>query len=158
MKRGFFVTGVLGVVLLAGALDCQAEKWVKKEFTSKAIEANYEDADSVKVKDKSLTWTEKYVLSAEGAKNYNAHLQKFKACKDNLAKKGEVTYHQVDYEILDGKYRHLAKRNYNKNNEVVCTDKDMDKEFDLSWHRIGRKSPMEDTLYNLITKYKLVGI
>jgi hypothetical protein len=155
MKKGFLLTGVLCIAVLAGAVDCQAEKWVKKEFSSKGVEANYEDADSVKVKGKSLTWTEKYVLTPEGAKGYNAHLAKFKACKENLAKMGEVTYHQVDYEIENGKYRHLAKRNYNKKNEVVCTDKDMDKEFDLTWHRIGRKSPMEDTYYNLVTKYKL---
>ena len=155
MKQAFFLSGVLGIALLAGAVDCHAEKWVKKEFTSKAVESNYEDADSVKAKGKSILWTEKFVLTPQGAKSYNELLSKYKGCKEGIAKKGEVTQHQIDYEIEKGKYRHVAKRNYNKNNEVVCTDKEMDATFDLSWHRIGRKSPMEDTYYNLVTKYKL---
>ena len=155
MKKVFFLSGVLGIALLSGALDCHAEKWVKKEFTSKAIESNYEDADSVKVKDKSLFWTEKFVLTSEGAKSYNKHLEEFKACKEGIAKKGEVTHHQMDYQIEKGKFRHVAKRNYNKNNEVVCTDKEMDKDVDMSWHRIGRNSPMEENYYRLVTKYKI---
>jgi len=155
MKKAFFLTGVLGFALLAGALDCNAEKWVKKEFTSQAIESNYEDADSVKAKDKSILWTEKFVLTSKGAKEYTKLLQTFKGCKERIEKKGEVTQHQIDYEIEDGKYRHVAKRNYNKKNELVCTDKEMEKSVDMSWHRIGRRSPMEDTYYNLRTKYKL---
>lgn len=158
MQKVLLLTGVLGIALLAGATDCRAEKWEKKAFTSNAIEANYEDADSVKVKEKSLTWTEKYVLTPSGKKHYNDLLAKYKGCKENLAKKGEVTQHQIDYEIKEGMYRHLAKRNYNKDNELVCTDKEMDNSFDLSWHRIGRKSPMEDVYYNLVTKYKLGNI
>lgn len=155
MKKAFFMTGVLGVALMAGSI-CHAENWVKKEFTSKVVEANYEDADSVKMtKDKAIHWSEKFVLTEEGRKNYNRHLSTFKGCKEAITKKGDVAYHVMDYEIKDGKYRHLAKRNYNKNNELVCTDKEMDKSVDMAWHRIGRKSPMEDTYYNLVTKYKL---
>jgi hypothetical protein len=41
MKKGFLLTGVLCIAVLAGAVDCQAEKWVKKEFSSKGVEANY---------------------------------------------------------------------------------------------------------------------
>ena len=158
MKKAFFLTGVLGFTLLAGALDCNAEKWVKKEFTSKGIESNYEDADSVKAKGKAINWTEKYVLTPEAVKEYNKLLSTFKGCKEAIAKKGEVTHHLVDYQIENGKYRHLAKRNYNKKNELVCTDKEMENTVDMTWHRIGRKSPMEDTYYNLVTKYKLGDI
>lgn len=155
MRKACFLTGVLGFALMAGAVECNAENWVKKEFTSKGVEANYEDADSVKQKDKSITWSEKYVLTTEGVKGYNEALRKFKGCKAGIAKKGEVTHHVVDYEIKEGKYRHVAKRNYNKKNELVCTDKEMENSFDMTWHRVGRKSPMEDTYYNLVTKYKL---
>lgn len=155
MKKAFFLTGVLGLALVAGAMDCHAEKWVKKEFTSKGIEANYEDADSVKQHDKSIFWSEKYVLTPEGVTGYNKSLQAFKGCKEGIAKKGEVTHYVLDYEIKNGGHRHRAKRNYNKNNEVVCTDKEMEKGVDMTWHKIGRRSPMEDTYYNLVTKYKL---
>jgi len=155
MKKAFFLTGVLGFALVAGAMDCHAEKWVKKEFTSKGVEANFEDADSVKQKDKSIFWSEKYVLTPEGLKGYSKKLEGLKGCKAGIAKKGEVTHYVLDYEIKDGKYRHVAQRNYNKNNELVCTDKEMEKVVDMTWHKIGRKSPMEDTYYNLVTKYKL---
>lgn len=157
MKKACVLTGVLGVALLAGALDCRAENWVKKEFASKAVQANYEDADSVKSKDGLISWTEKFVLTDAGRNEYNKLLTKYKGCKDAMAKKGPVTYHQVDFEIKDGKFRRVAKRNYNKKDEVVCTDKDTEGAVDLTWHRIGRKSPMEDTYYHLVTKYKVGG-
>jgi hypothetical protein len=157
MKKVLVLTGVLGFALLAGAHESHAENWVKKAWSEKNLEANYEDADSVKSKDGLISWTEKYVLSPDGIKNYNKHLRTLNGCKEAIEKKGEVVEHQIDFEIKDGKYRRVAKRNYNKNHEVVCTDKEMDKSFDTRWHRIGRQSPMEDTYYHLVSTYKLPG-
>jgi hypothetical protein len=45
-------------------------------------------------------------------------LSKFKVCKEGMAQKGKATQSQVDYEIENNKkYRGVAKRYHNKNNE-----------------------------------------
>lgn len=47
------------------SVRCQAENWVKNnvDVPNKNLEVNYYDADSVKVRNKTLVWTEKFVLT-----------------------------------------------------------------------------------------------
>lgn len=156
MKRNV-VAGMLGFVLLVGAVDGHAEKWVKNnvDVPNQNLEANYYDSQSVKVRGKTISWTEKFVLTDFGEKAYSKHLMQYPACSANIEKKGAVTYHKIDFEIKDGKFRTVAKRNYNKNNELICTDKEMGTEFDKNWYEIVYKSPMYERHYILVTKYKL---
>ena len=155
MGQFVLLAGILASSLLFGAVDGHAENWVQNHNEKKTIEANYHDADSVKVADRTLSWTEKTVIAGDRIKPYNQNLSKYEACKQNIAKKGEVTHHKIDYQIKNGQFRRLAKRNYNKANELVCTDEDMGKDYDKTWHRIGRRSPMEDTYSHLVTRYNL---
>lgn len=74
------------------------------------------------------------------------------------SEKGDATHHQIDFEIKEGKFRLVAKRNYNKDNELLCTDKDMGTELDKSWQDIVKGSPMYERYYILVTKYKLGNI
>jgi len=160
MKRNIFAAAALGAVLLGGTLVCQGATWVKNDtdIPNKNVEKNYYDSDSVKVRNKTLVWTEKFVLTSFGAEQYTKHLSTFPACKQNILKDGDVTHHQIDLEIKNGKFRTVAKRNYNKANKVVCTDKDMGKELDTSWQDIQYQSPMYFREYELVTKYKLGNI
>ena len=160
MKKAAFIAGVLGMFLLAGALDSQAAQWVKNntDIPNKNLEANYYDSHSVKVRNKTLQWTEKNVLTNFGAQYYTKHLSNYPACQKNIAEKGEVTHHQIDFQIKLGKFRTVAKRNYNKANELLCTDKDTGTEFDKSWQDIKYQSPMYFREYELVTKYKLGNI
>jgi len=160
MERKVLITGVLCAVLLTAAWDCQAANWVKNsvDVPNKNVAANYYDADSVKAHDKTLSWTEKFDLTEFGTKSYTKHLLQFPDCRKNIEKKGDVVYHQIDFEIKQGKYRLVTKRNYNKKNEVVCTDKDMGKEFNTSWHDVSYGSPMYERHYIFVTKYKLGDI
>ena len=157
MKKNLFLAGVLGMVLLMGTIECRAATWVKNEVDvpNKSVESNYYDSSSVKVIHKTLNWTEKFTLTAFGIKNYNRHLSQYPVCQQNILKKGEVTYHQVDLQIKAGKFRQVAKRNYNKAHELICTDADMGKEFDKSWRDIEYGSPIYERNYLLTTKYKL---
>jgi hypothetical protein len=159
MRKKVFIAGMLVTVLLAG-LNCQAANWVKNDvdIPNKNVESNYYDGDSVKAHGKTLSWTEKFILTSFGVTQYNKHLSSYPVCKQNIQKKGDVTYHQIDFEIKEGNFRTVAKRNYNKHNELVCTDKDMGTEFDKSWHDIVNKSPMYERYYLLVTKYKLGNI
>jgi hypothetical protein len=159
MKKNL-LAGILGSALLFGALDCHAANWVKNEvdIPNKNVEANFYDGDSVKAHAKTLSWTEKYVMTSFGTTNYTKHLSQYPVCKQNISTKGDVTQHQLDFEIKGGKFRLVAKRNYNKKNELVCTDKDMGTELDKSWKDIPYKSPMYDRYYILVTKYKLGDI
>lgn len=156
MKKNVIAV-VLCSALLTMSINCHAENWVKNDFDipNKNAEANFYDADSVKVHSKTLSWTEKFTLTAFGATNYTKHLSQYPICKKNIASKGEVTYHQMDLEIKGGKSRIVAKRNYNKDNVVVCTDQDMGNELDKAWHEIVFKSPMYERYYMLATKYKI---
>lgn len=156
MKKNV-LAGVLGSALLMVSINCQAANWIKNEVDvpNQNVAANYYDGDSVKVVSKALNWTEKFSLTDFGAKNYTKHLMQYPACKKSIEKKGDVTQHQLDFQIKGGKYRLVAKRNYNKNNELVCTDKDMGKELDTKWKEIKYKSPMYDRYYILATKYKI---
>ena len=160
MIRNVFITGVLGFYLLTGSTDGHAADWVKNnvDVPNQNVDANYYDADSVKAQDKTLSWTEKFVLTSFGEKSYTKHLSQYPECRKNIEKKGNVTYHQIDLEIKEGKFRLVAKRNYNKADEVLCTDKDMGTEFDKSWYNIDYGSPMYYRHYIFVTKFKLGNI
>jgi len=160
MKKGIYITMILSAVLLSGTLDCHAADWIKNnaDIPNKNLEANFYDSKSVKVRKKTLSWTEKTVLTSFGAKYYTKHLSNFPVCQKNITEKGEATHHQIDFEIKKGKYRTVAKRNYNKDNILLCTDKDMGTELDKSWHEIKYQSPMYFREYELVTKYNLGNI
>ena len=146
--------------MVMSGINSRAENWVKNnvDVPNKNLEANYYDADSVKVQKKSLNWTEKFVLTQFGSKMYSKHLQQYPECRQNIQKKGDVAYHQIDFQIKGGKYRTVAKRNYNKKNELVCTDKDMGNELDKKWYEIVYGSPMYERHYILTTKFKIGDI
>ena len=148
------------MILLGGTIDGHAADWVKNnsDIPNKNLEANYYDSKSVKVHKKTLSWTEKFVLTSFGSKSYTKHLSEFPECQKNISSLGDVTHHQMDLEIKNGKFRTVAKRNYNKDNKVVCTDKDMGSELDKAWHDIPYQSPMYFREYELVTKYKLGNI
>lgn len=160
MKRNVCATAVFGLVLLIGTIEGHSEEWVKMEFDvpNQNLEANYYDSSSVKGHNKTLSWTEKYVLTSFGEKKYTKHLSQYPVCRKGIEKNGNVTYHKVDFEIKEGKFRIVAKRNYNKVNKLICTDKDMGKELDKSWKEEQPKSPMMERHYLLVTKYKLGNI
>ena len=157
MKNNVFIAGILGVVLLAGSINCHAADWVVNEVDvpNKNVEKNYYDSKSVKVHGRTLSWTEKTVLSDFGAKYYTKHLTQYPICQKNISDKGDAIHHQIDFEIKNGKFRTVAKRNYTKDGELLCTDKDMGKEFDKSWRAIEYGTPMYERHYLLTTKYKL---
>ena len=160
MKKSMYVTVMLSVVLLFGTVVCHAADWIKNnaDIPNKNLEANYYDGTSVKVHKNILHWTEKTVLTEFGSKYYTKHLSKYPACEKVISSKGDATHHQIDFEIQKGKYRTVAKRNYNKAGELLCTDKDMGTELDKSWHEIQYQSPMYFREYELVTKYKLGNI
>ncbi|MDD2853503.1 MAG: hypothetical protein PHY09_16575 [Desulfuromonadaceae bacterium] len=160
MKRNVCAATVFGLVLLAGAFEGHAEEWVKMEFDipNQNLEANYYDTKSVKGHNKTISWTEKYALTSFGEKKYSKHLSQYPACRKSIEKDGNVTYHKMDFEIKEGKFRVVARRNYNKANGLVCTDKDMGKELDKSWKEIAPKSPMMEREYLFVSKYKLGNI
>lgn len=160
MVRNTFIAGTFGLILLVGALDGHAADWIKNntDIPNQNVESNYYDSKSVKVKNKTLKWTEKTVLTSFGSKYYSKHLSKYPTCQKNISEKGEATHHQIDFEIKKGKFRTVAKRNYNKDNILLCTDKDMGTDLDKSWHEIQYQSPMYFREYELVTKYNLGDI
>ena len=156
MKKSVVLSGVIGSVLMFGTLVCYAEKWDKNEYADSKIESGYYGANSIKVKGKVVSWTEKYIYTTEGVTYTNAELSKHPECKDNIAKNGNITQYQLDYQIEGGKkFRGVAKRYYNKANKLVCTDKDTGNEFKSEWKNIMRGSPMQQAQYDLLTKYKV---
>ncbi|GAM08027.1 hypothetical protein OR1_00297 [Geobacter sp. OR-1] len=157
MKKNVFVAATLSIVLLSGALACDAAQWVKNntDIPNKNVEANYYDGKSVKVRKGILSWTEKTILTDFGSKYYTKHLSSYPACQKNIEKMGAVTHHQIDLEIRKGKFRTVAKRNYNNADQLVCTDKDMGTELNKSWQEILYQSPIYFREYELVTKYNL---
>ena len=158
MKSNLLMAGMVGMALLVGTADgFAAANWVVNDADkpNKNVERNYYDAQSVKVRKKTLSWTEKTVLTDFGVKYYARHLTQYPVCQKNMAEKGEVAYHQIDLQIRNGKFRTIAKRNYNKADELLCTDKDMGNEFDKSWQDIVYGSPIYERHYLFVTKYKL---
>jgi hypothetical protein len=141
-------------------IEAHAEEWVKMGFDipNQNLEANFYDSDSVKGHNKTLSWTEKYVLTSFGEKSYSKHLSQYPECRKNIEKLGNVTYHKMDFEIKEGKFRLVAKRNFNKANQIVCTDKEMGTEFDKSWKEVEPKSSMSERYYIFVSKYKLGNI
>jgi len=160
MKKNLFLAGLLSASLLVGAANGHAADWIKNDVDvpNKNVDANFYDGDSVKAHAKTLSWTEKFVLTKFGAATYTKHLSQYPDCKKGIEAKGEVTQHQLDFEIKGGKFRLVAKRNYNKDNVLVCTDKEMGTELDKSWKDIAYKTPMYERHYNLATKYKIGDI
>jgi hypothetical protein len=156
MKQHAFVMGILVSALLLGALDCHAEKWDKNDYHDNSIETGFYDSDSIKVAGENVNWTEKYILSKEGSDYNTGTISKHEACKKRIAQKGAVAQLQIDYQVENNrKFKGVAKRYYNKNNELLCTDKDTGKDFDTSFHKIMRGSPIEKALYDLVTRYKV---
>jgi hypothetical protein len=155
MKKTVFMSGIVGAVLLFGSLVCHAEKWDKNDYGDATISAGFYDADSIKVKDKLVSWTEKYILTSEGSTFTTSQASKHPICKQNIAKKGAVTHYQMDYQIENKKFRGAAKRYYSKDNELLCSDKDTGTEFNTSWNKIVRGSPIQQAQYDLVTKYKV---
>ena len=154
MKREVVMAGVLGAVLL-GTVVSHAEKWDKNRHANNAIESAFYDVDSIKVVDRTLSWTEKYILTGEGAKAVTSQAIKHQVCKDNVAKKGNIAQTQVDMQIEGQNIRQVAIRHYNKDSALICSEKDMGHEFDASWKKITPRSPMQQTKNDLITKYKV---
>lgn len=155
MKNNVIMCGVTASVLLVGTLVCQAEKWDKSDFKAKGVESGFYDADSIRAQGNAVNWTEKYIFESGEVKNVTAALSKHQECKQNISKRGDVVQFQTDYQIEKPKYRSIARRYYNKGNELICTDKDTGEEFNTSWDKIRRGSPMEKALYDLVTKYKV---
>ncbi len=155
MKNNVVMAGVLGVICLAGSGICSAEKWDKNNYEDATIASSYYDAESIKLQGKVVTWTEKYLLTREGGNFTTIELSKHPVCKKALEKKGEVTHYQLDYQIETGKFRGIAKRYYNKGDELLCTDKDTGSVFNTAWYKILRGSPIEQAKYDLATKYQV---
>ena len=159
MKKCNFLAGVLGIVMMAGTVDSHAEKWVKnKTEPSKNIEAVFYDADSVKACDKKVCWTEKYVLTGNGSKDNTDGLLKYEACKKRITTKGQVAYVLMDFEMASAQYRTVAARNYNKANELICSDTEMGIEQDKSWINIIYGSPMFEMFYKFVTEFNMGNI
>ena len=87
---------------------------------------------------------------------YSKYLSKSPACKKIIENKGDAAQFQYDYQIEDGKARIIASRYYNKANKLLCSDKDVGKDINKSWMKIGRMSQMEKIHYDLVTRYKVV--
>jgi hypothetical protein len=157
MKKIFTLSGVLGSVLVCGTFVCHAEKWDRNDYTDATIKAGYYAADSIKVKGNVVSWTEKYILTDDGAAFVDTELSKHQICRENIAKKGKVTQFQQDYQIEKStlRFRNVAKRYYDMNNKLICTSKDTGTGSKTEWSKILRGSPMQQTQYDLVTKYKI---
>ena len=155
MKKSAVLIGAIASVLLVNTLACYAEKWDKNSYTDVKVESGYYDVDSIKTKDKLVSWTEKYILTADGSTYVNSDISKYKVCKEGIEKIGKVTQFQLDYQIEGKRYRGAAKRYYNKSNELICTDKDTGTSFNSDWNIIVARSPIQDARYDLVTKYKV---
>lgn len=152
----FILAGVAGCFLLVGPIVCLSATWDKNDIKDKSVESSYYDKDSIKVQGKTISLTEKFILTSAGEKIATQVLSKYQACKHGIDKKGDVAQYQRDYQIEDGKYRIMAIRYYNKADEMLCTDKDVGKDVYKSWVKIDRRSQMETVNYDLVTKYKVV--
>jgi hypothetical protein len=155
MKKNIILSGIIGSALIFSTLVCHAAKWDKNSYADPLTESGYYDAKSIKVKGKVVSWTEKYLLTSEGTTFIATELSKHEVCKNNIEKKGAVTQYQLDYQIEKGKFRGVAKRYYNKANELICSNKDTGNNFKSVWNKIERGSPIQDAQYDLVTKYKV---
>jgi hypothetical protein len=159
MKKHVFVAGVMGSIMLMGSALCHAETWVKNGTeANKVVEAVYYDVHSIAAQKKSVLWTEKYVFTPQSSKFNTNHLAQYPACKKGIAKNGDVTYAKMDFEMVSGKYRNTAIRNYTKDNKLVCSNKDMKDEMDNSWQEVKRGTPMYDMYYTFVSKFQMGNI
>ena len=127
----------------------------QNDFQSKTVVAAFYNVDSIKVQKKIVSWTEKYLFTSDGATLISEEISKYDVCKKNISEEGSITHSQTDYQIKKGNIRSVAKRYYNKANKILCAGKDMGKDFNSSWLKIERFSPMEKAQYDLVTKYKV---
>jgi hypothetical protein len=155
MKNNVILSGIIGAVLIFGTLECQAAKWDKNSYADDKVASGFYDVASIKVKGNVVSWTEKYILTSGGMTSTGDELSKHEVCKENIAIMGNVTQFQLDYQIEKGKFRGVAKRYYNKENKLICTNNDTATEFNKSWSTILRGSPMQQAQYDLVTKYKI---
>ena len=155
MKKNVILSGVIGSVLIFSTLVCHAARWHKNDYVDAAVQTGYYDAKSIKVRGKLVSWTEKYILTSEGATFLTTQISKHEVCKQNVEKKGSVTQYQLDYQIEKGKFRGVAKRYYNKDDQLLCTSKDTGSDFKSEWRTIERGSPIQQAQYDLLTKYKV---
>jgi hypothetical protein len=148
---------VIGSTLMFDTLVSHAEKWDKNDYADATVKAGYYKVDSIKSSSTVVSWTEKYILTDEGATLIDTELSKYEVCRENIAKKGKVTQFQLDYQLEKStlKYRGVATRYYNKDNKLICTGKNTGKEFKSDWSKIQRGSPMQKAHYDLVTKYKI---
>ena len=158
MKKRVVLSGIVVSVLLLGTIVCRAEKWDKNDYAGNGVESGFYDADSIKVQNKTVSWTEKYLFTPESVENDTKALSKYKACKNGIEQYGNVAQFQVDYQIENNKkFRGVSKRYYNKDNKLLCTDKDLGPDdFNAGWHDMVRHSPIEKAYYDLVTNYKIV--
>ena len=155
MKSKYILSGSIGVFLLFGGLACHAAKWDKNSFNSKEVASAYYDAANIKVVGKTVNWTEKYVFTKDGTATVSKDISKYDACKMNIEKYGPATQSLTEYQMKKDQVRLVSKRYYSEANKELCTEKDMGKDFNLSWTKIERFSQIEQAKYDLVTKYKV---
>ena len=156
MKKNVILSAVVWITLVSNALVCHAARWEKNTYADTLIESGYYDVSSIKVKGKVVSWTEKYILTEQGVTFTNTQLSKHEVCKENIEKMGTVTHSQLDYQIRKNiEFRGVAKRYYNKDDKLLCTNKDTGDDFTSVWKKIERGSPILDAQYDLVSKYKV---
>ncbi|GFO69548.1 hypothetical protein GMLC_31270 [Geomonas limicola] len=155
MKKGL-LCGALAGLLLVAVSGQAAEKWDQNSYTDNAISAGYYDVSSIKSQGGVVSWTERYVLTPEGAGYVNNLIAKYPGCKERIAKEGKAAEYQMDYEVKNNKqYRGAAKRYYSSSKKLICTNKETGPEFSTEWRKIVRDSPIQQAQYDLVTKYKV---
>lgn len=157
MNIKLILSGITAAVLICGTTVCHARKWDKNDVADATVESGYYDTESIKVKGGIVSWTEKYILTSKGASEVNGELSKFAVCKQNIEKNGNVTHLQLDYQLEKKslKFRGMDKRYYNKDNKLICSDKDAGGTFKSDWNKVLRGTPMQRAQYDLVTKYKI---
>ncbi|MDR3579945.1 MAG: hypothetical protein P4L44_08295 [Oryzomonas sp.] len=149
----FILAGVVGCFLLIGPIVCYADTWDKSDFKDESVESAFFDKNSIKALGKTISWTEKFILTKDGAKSVTQKLSNFQACKQSINKNGDVAQYQQDFEVKGVKASIIEARYYNKDNEMLCTDKDEGKK-EITWSRILKHPRLQKIYYELLTKYK----
>jgi len=155
MRKKAVLSTVIWFALMFNTLVCYAAKWDKNGYADNLIASGYYDTKSIEAKGNVVSWTEKYILTNEGVTFISAELSKHGVCKENVEKMGAVTQFQLDYQIKKNKFRGVAKRYYNKDNMLLCTNNDTGDNFKSDWKKVERGSPILDAKYDLVTKYKV---
>jgi len=156
MRKHVMVAGIVGSMLVLSAALSQAASWVQTSSKSnKVVETVYYDETSVKAQGKTVSWTEKYLFTPGSSQFNTKHLAQYPVCKKGIEKKGEVTHAEMDFEMKGDKYRCTAIRNFNKKNELICTNKDMGEEVDTNWQDLLRNTAKYDMYYLFVSKHNL---